>query len=96
MRAANLTVALMLISCSTGYQCFAGERGPSPTIALKPLKVVNDFKGKDDEPAADISGIACLAPAAGRRTCLLVNDENRSAQFATLERDVLTVGETVS
>src|ERR1044072_665479 len=38
---------------------------------------------EDDEPAVDISGFACTAVPA--RHCLAVNDENKKAQFATVE-----------
>jgi hypothetical protein len=91
MRATFLAAALILIGCPIG-QCFAGQA----TIALTPLKVMGNFEGaKKSEVAVDISGISCLAPKDGKRTCLLVNDENKNAQFATLEKDELTVGQTV-
>jgi hypothetical protein len=89
MRATFLAAALT-IGCLVGHQGLASE------INLKPLNVVGNFEGRKGDVAVDISGIACLAPETGKRTCLLVNDENRNAQLATLESDQITVGQTVA
>jgi hypothetical protein len=91
MRAKILAAALILIGCTTGHQCLASQ------IELKPLTVVGNFEGKKGKTAVDISGISCLAPQGDKRTCLLVNDENRNAQFATFDGKTkeLTVGPTV-
>ncbi|UFZ02532.1 DUF3616 domain-containing protein [Bradyrhizobium ontarionense] len=66
-------------------------------IKLTPVDVSRDFEGKDGKTAADISGISCLSPKNGKRTCLLVNDQNREAQFATFNdrKDKFKVGETI-
>lgn len=102
MRMTSLAVVLMLIGCPIG-QCLAGQQ--SPTIKLEALTVTGKFDGAKDEdtgnvkrPAIDISGISCLARDGGKRTCLLVNDENKNAQFATFDDTAgeLTVGETVT
>jgi hypothetical protein len=95
MRATLLAAALMLIGCSIGHQSLA------ETIKLKPLKVSGDFEGKGNESAADISGISCPESMAEAGTCLLVNDENKNAQFATFKdrtdnKDKLTVGDAVT
>jgi len=47
------------------------------------------------KPATDISGIACMPPVGMRRTCLLVNEENTNAQFATIDGDHLIVGKPI-
>src|SRR5262245_42677857 len=67
------------------------------TIPLKRIKFDGDFEGKHSQTANDISGISCLAANQGKRTCLLINDENKDAQFATFEDEdeVLKVGDTV-
>ena len=97
MRATFLAAALILIACPISDQCFAEEQKQSSKINLKPLTVVGDFRGgTKDDVAVDISGISCLAPKNGKRGCLLINDENRNAQFATLETDQLMVGPTVT
>ncbi|HEU0149953.1 MAG TPA: DUF3616 domain-containing protein [Bradyrhizobium sp.] len=91
MRTTLLAAALILVGCPIG-QCLASS------IDLKPLKVVGKFEGKKGKAAVDISGVSCLAPQDGKRTCLLVNDENKNAQFATLDdnKGELTVGDTVT
>jgi hypothetical protein len=67
------------------------------TIELTPMKLEGAFVGKKKhKPATDISGIACLPPVGTRRACLLVNDENKNAQFATIEGDRLIVGEPIA
>jgi Protein of unknown function (DUF3616)/Esterase-like activity of phytase len=90
MRAKVIAVAVMLIGCPIG-QCFADQQ-----IKLKALTVNGKFEGKKDKAAVDISGIACQKQTTSKQTCLLVNDENKDAQFATLENDELTVGGTVT
>ncbi|MBB2961323.1 DUF3616 domain-containing protein [Methylobacterium sp. R2-1] len=59
----------------------------------KPYTFKEDLKGsgkKDDGAAAyDVSGIACILRASGKRRCLVVNDEGRKAQFLTIDdRDI--------
>src|SRR5262245_30246809 len=55
------------------------------TIALDPMTLEGAFLGREqNKPATDISGMACMPPVGTRRTCLLVNDENKNAQFATI------------
>ncbi|MDR7035696.1 hypothetical protein J2X36_000432 [Methylobacterium sp. BE186] len=53
--------------------------------------------GKDGlEPAHDVSGIACLPPdAQGRRSCLVVNDQDTYAQLARLDEERLQGGDLV-
>ena len=56
-----------------------------------------DLQGKKSgRPATDISGIACM-PAAGEAplSCLLVNDENASAQFVTVSNRRLIAGDVI-
>jgi Protein of unknown function (DUF3616) len=43
---------------------------------------LTDDKGK---PGKDLSGIACMPPADGARTCLVIDDQGRFAQFASIE-----------
>jgi hypothetical protein len=85
--------ALALMAFLTGDQALA----ETSTIPLKRIEVRGDFEGKDGKTAKDISGISCLAANQGKRTCLLIDDENRDAQFATLEDEdaVLKVGNTM-
>lgn len=70
--------------------------GPILAETLKPerkIEATSDFAGKTPRKAAkDISGIACRPPAGGDYRCLVVNDENKAAQFATLKQGTITPG----
>ncbi len=69
----------------------------APAAELMPARRIEaaaDFASKKPGRAAkDLSGMACMAPGAGARRCLVINDENRAAQFATLENGKITPGE---
>lgn len=55
-------------------------------LRMTPADIVGDMRDDEGKPAVDISGIACAPAAAdGTRRCLLVNDEDRSAQTANLD-----------
>lgn len=62
---------------------------------LKPerkIEATSDFAGKKRKAAKDVSGIACRPPAGGDYRCLLINDENKAAQFATLKQGSIIPG----
>lgn len=63
------------------------------SIPLKRMTLDGDFAASGGD-ATDISGMACLPEGASRK-CLLVNDQNSNAQFATIQDDRMDVGETV-
>lgn len=69
---------------------------PARAEALKPerkVEATSDFAGKKPRKAAkDISGIACRPPAGGDYRCLVINDENKAAQFATLKQGGIVPG----
>jgi hypothetical protein len=72
---------------------------PALAEALQPLRRIeatSDFAGKKPGKAAhDVSGMACVPARDGKQRCLLINDENTAAQFATLNDGALTPGESV-
>jgi hypothetical protein len=43
----------------------------------------------------DVSGMACMPQAGGKHTCLVINDQNRNAQFASIEHGQLRVGQSI-
>lgn len=64
------------------------------TVVAGDLTVEGQFE-IDDEP--NLSGMDCMAKgSATSRPCLLVDDELKAAQFATLKPGVLTVGDVVN
>lgn len=82
MRLAILSALCTLVLLATG----------AARAELKPerkIEATSDFAGKKRKPAIDISGIACRPPAGGEYRCLLVNDESKTAQFATLTQTTI-------
>lgn len=79
--------ALGIAACPPGR---ADETAPTP------VTVTRDFDGETKgDRAYDLSGMACRpADADGSRLCVVVNDENRGAQFARLGDGTLTPGAT--
>lgn len=66
--------------------------GPTRAEPLKPdhrIEATSDFVGKKRKAAKDISGIACRPPSGGEYSCLVVNDESKAAQFATLAQGTI-------
>jgi hypothetical protein len=83
--------------CGLSVMVAAGNAEAASEIALTPMKLSGEFLGKKKKDVAtDLSGIACLAAKGASRTCLAVNDENRNAQFATIEGNQMTVGEPIA
>jgi hypothetical protein len=57
-----------------------------------PVTVVGKFsvvETKEGTPSG-ISGLACLPPSQGKRSCLAINDEERFAEWATFDGQALT------
>jgi len=74
----------------------AGAAQPPILPAPAEMTLSGNFAGKGNGAAKDISGIACQPPDGdGARNCIVVNDENRSAQRATLRAGTLTPGAMV-
>ncbi len=55
-------------------------------------KVEGELFGKKDKAAEDLSGIACSTDREFPRTCLVIDDEQQSAQVVTLADGVITAG----
>ncbi len=86
-------IAAAIVTCCMPFHAPAQT---GSTISLDPMTLEGAFMGKKkDKPAADISGIACMPPVGTKRTCLLVNDENKNAQFATIEEGRLIAGNPI-
>jgi hypothetical protein len=93
----TLIGAAVVALCASPVMIAAGNAEAASEITLTPMKLSGAFLGKKkNDVATDLSGIACLAPKGASRTCLAVNDENRNAQFLTIEGDQMNVGEPVT
>jgi hypothetical protein len=78
----------------------ASAQSAAPALAPvgPPYAVAGELAGgRPGQEARDISGVACL-PSAGSapKRCLVVNDENRTAQFVTLDAGTVVPGEEVT
>jgi uncharacterized protein DUF3616 len=58
-------------------------------------KVKPDIVGRDDEPAEDVSGIACTDLEEFPRSCLVVDDNLQAAQFVELRDGKLVPGDSI-
>jgi hypothetical protein len=84
--------ALRLARYGRRRECRSGVRDHADAHELS-----GAFLGKKkNDIATDLSGIACLAAKGASRTCLAVNDENKNAQFLTIEGNLMTVGKPVT
>jgi uncharacterized protein DUF3616 len=96
MRSVDFALVTMgLLVCSTmilsGGGAYAQQTSPIP---LTRMTVQGAFAVSEGTTAIDISGMACL-PEGAPRKCLLVNDENKNAQFAAIDDDRMVVGDVV-
>jgi Protein of unknown function (DUF3616) len=91
MNASRLLMAAGLIMV-----CCDVVLAQTPLVAdlepLRKLQVGPALTDDDEEVATDISGMACMPPAGATRTCLVINDQDRSAQFVTIEGQRLIGG----
>jgi Protein of unknown function (DUF3616) len=92
-----LISAAVAALCALPAMVAAGNAEAASEITLTPMKLSGAFLGKKKKDiATDLSGIACMAPKGASRTCLAVNDENKNAQFLTIDGDQMTVGKPVT
>ncbi|MBP1290405.1 hypothetical protein ACVL91_007275 [Bradyrhizobium elkanii] len=80
----NALAALAVIATVVPFSLRATSVRSSALQVAVPL---TDDKGK---PSNDISGISCLEPQGGKRTCVVIDDQGRLAQVATVEASTLT------
>jgi hypothetical protein len=89
-------ITMGLLGCGTIILlgCGGADAQQNSPIPLKRMTVQGAFAVSEGTAATDISGMACL-PEGAPRKCLLVNDENKNAQFATIDDDRMIVGDIV-
>ena len=92
MRFLYCAIGVVSLFGSTGVRVYAQEASPA---ALAPMTIDGAFLG-DGGAATDISGMACMPASNGQRTCLVINDENKNAQFVTIRDDRMTVGAPIT
>jgi len=71
---------------------FAANASSAGSLSSTEMKVKPPLTSDDGEKSVNISGVSCMPPAGGRRTCLVIDDEGRLAQAATLEGEQLKGG----
>ena len=92
MHSVRIVVALGLLVSLAG-----GAQAKDPVIPLVAMKVDDgNFINDDDQSVAtDISGMGCVPRQGDTRNCLVINDENKGAQLATVRNGRMTVGKLV-
>lgn len=73
----------------------AGTARAEPLKPEHKIEATSDFAGKKRKAAKDISGIACRPPSGAEYLCLLINDESKAAQFATLTQGAIKPGRSL-
>ena len=73
-----------------------GALAKDPVIPLVPMDVDGgNFVDDDQSVAIDISGMACVPLQGDTRNCLVINDENKGAQFAAIRNGRLAAGKVI-
>jgi Protein of unknown function (DUF3616) len=93
MYSVKITAAIVLLACLAG-----AAKAQDPVIPLVAITVDEgkNFVGKKKQPAAtDISGMACVPLQGDTHNCLVINDENKGAQFAAIRNDRMAVGKVL-
>jgi hypothetical protein len=84
-----MNVPLLLMVAGVIMTCCDVVLAQTPQVAdLEPVRnfhVEPGLTDDDEDVATDISGIACMPLAGATRSCLVINDQDRSAQFVTIE-----------
>jgi hypothetical protein len=82
------SLTLALVSATPSFS----QDGADVLVPLARLSVRGQISGKGGGAAEDISGMACMPKTGPETRCLLINDENTSAQFVSLNGSVLQPG----
>jgi hypothetical protein len=92
MYSVRIVAAIGLLASLAG-----GAQAKDPTIPLVPMTVEdgNFINDEDQSVAIDISGMGCVPLQGDTRNCLVINDENKGAQFAKIRNDRMAVGKLV-
>jgi hypothetical protein len=93
VRFALVTMGLLGCGAMLLLGCGGADAQQTSPIPLKRMTVQGGF-AVSEGTATDISGMACL-PEGAPRKCLLINDQNKNAQFATIDDDRMVVGDPV-
>jgi hypothetical protein len=78
-----------------GLLCLTSAAARADITLVRPYDTAPAFKTDDGPVAEDLSGIACMPPQNGSRRCVAVNDQDRFAQFVSVQSGLLVPGETI-
>jgi hypothetical protein len=88
MYSVRIVAAIGLLASLAG-----GAQAQDLAIPLVKMEIDGNFSVEEGKPPAiDISGMGCVPLQGDIRTCLVINDENKAAQFATIGKDGIAVG----
>jgi len=82
-------IPIRMVAALAGAWMVAASAADAGSLELvRSYTVQGNFVSDDGHIARDLSGFACMPQPA--RRCLAINDENRAAQFATLDDGRIT------
>ena len=88
MYSVRIVAAIGLLASLAG-----GAQATEPVIPLVKMNVDGSFLGEEGKPPAiDISGMGCVPLQGDIRNCLVINDENKAAQFAVIRNNGIAIG----
>ena len=92
MYSVRIVAAIGLLASLAG-----GSQASEPVIPLAKMNVDGSFLGEEGKPPAiDISGMGCVPQQGDIRNCLVINDENKAAQFAVVRNNGIAIGGPIS
>src|SRR5262249_9607416 len=87
----RMNTSWLLMAAGLIIGCCNVVLAQTPLVAdlepVRKLHVESSLTDDDGEVATDISGMACMPSVSATRSCLVINDQDRSAQFVTIEGD---------
>ncbi|APG12027.1 hypothetical protein BKD09_27190 [Bradyrhizobium japonicum] len=86
LRAGALSVAVFSLSVVLPCMSLAGS------VKWSKMDIASPLTDDDGQRSTDISGISCLPASDGKRVCLVIDDQGRLAQAATIEGSKLRGG----
>ena len=85
-------LAIAVILCSFGS---SGAQNVSNLQPSQKFEIEGSLTDDNNDVSTNVSGIACMPPAAGRHNCLVIDDESRAAQLVSIEGRRLIAGPKV-
>lgn len=77
-------IAALIVACVFLATSIPDKGRAASTITSSELETVVALTDDDEQEATNISGVSCLAPDGSKHVCLVIDDQGRLAQAATV------------